>query len=219
MFFYVVDIAKGFLEGAEAEHFFSMRTKVGDKLVVCDQMGTKSDIEITVIDKPRKMIRFRLISALKKHHVTQTGTLFQAITDKSYLEKMVEIAPLSPIGNIVLFASQFTPPSSFSIERLEKIIIRSCEQSERFFRPTLVVVDYEKVLEMLSEFKPLVLECDHKVQAEISNFPPSILVGPEGGWSSKELEDFKKAGLASFQMGSQIYPAWLAGYSYFTKFC
>jgi RsmE family RNA methyltransferase len=219
MFFYVENIDKGVLENSEVEHFLSMRVKVGDNLIVCDQMGSKADIEITVVDKPRKMIRFHLISTLKKHHVTQTGTLFQAITDKSYLEKMVEIAPLSPIGNIVLFASQFTPPSSFSIERLEKIITRSCEQSERLFRPTLMVVDYEKVVEILSEFKPLVLECDHKVQAEISNFPPSVLVGPEGGWSPKELEDFEKAGLASFQMGSQIYPAWLAGYSYFTKFC
>jgi RsmE family RNA methyltransferase len=219
MLFYVADIGKGVLEGVEAEHFLSMRVKVGDNLTVCDQMGSKADIEITFVDKPKKMVRFCLVSDLKKHHVTQTGTLFQAITDKSYLEKMVEIAPLSPIGNIVLFASQFTPPSSFSIERLERIITRSCEQSERLFRPTLMVVDYEKMLEMLSEFRPLVLDCGHINQEKISHFPNSILVGPEGGWSLKELEDFEKAGLESFQMGSQIYPAWLAGYSYFTKFC
>jgi RsmE family RNA methyltransferase len=219
MFFYVADIIKGVLEGMEADHFFSMRVKIGDTLTVCDQVGSKANIEITELDKAKKLIRFRLISQPTKSHLMPTCTLFQAITDKSYLEKLVEITALSPITNIVLFKSQYTPPGSFSLSRLEKIITRSCEQSERLFRPTLMVLDYGSVLEMLSEFKPLLLECSHKNQAEISKFPASILVGPEGGWSPKELKDFEKAGLESFQMGSQIYPAWLAGFSYFTKFC
>jgi RsmE family RNA methyltransferase len=219
MFFYVKDIVNGVLEGVEAEHFLSMRVRAGDNLVVCDQVGTKANIEITELDKPKKLIRFSIISDLDKALDTQTCTLFQAITDKSYLEKMVEIVSLSPITSIVLFKSQFTPPGSFSIERLEKIITRSCEQSERLFRPTLMVLDYQQVFEMFDAFKPLVLDCNHKNQEKISTFPNSVLVGPEGGWSPKEQKDFEKTGLTFFQMGLQVYPAWLAGYSYFKKFC
>jgi RsmE family RNA methyltransferase len=219
MFFYVENIDKGVLEGSEAEHFLSMRVKIGDKISVCDQIGTKVKVEITELDKNKKIMQFHPISQFEKGQEMRNCTLFQAITDKSYLEKMVEIVPLSPITDMVLFRSQFSPPGSYSLERLQKIITRSCEQSQRLFGPNVSVVSYENMLEMVSEYRPLVLECGHENQLETTSLPNSVIVGPEGGWSPKELEDFDNASLTLFQMGSQIYPAWLAGYSYFTKFC
>jgi len=45
----------------------------------------------------------------------------------------------------------------------------------------------------------------------------SCLVGPEGGFSQKEEEIYSEIGLEKLQLGENISPAWLAGYTYFTQ--
>jgi RsmE family RNA methyltransferase len=45
----------------------------------------------------------------------------------------------------------------------------------------------------------------------------SCLVGPEGGFSQKEEETYNNLKLEKVQLGLNILPAWLAGYTYFAN--
>ena len=43
----------------------------------------------------------------------------------------------------------------------------------------------------------------------------SCLVGPEGGFSKKEEQLYESLGLEKVQLGQNILPAWIAGYTFF----
>ncbi|MBC7472373.1 MAG: RsmE family RNA methyltransferase [candidate division SR1 bacterium] len=202
------------------DHFFSMRVKIGDIILTTDLDGLKREIKITEIDKKSKTILFKILESSFENRKIEKNILFQAITDKIYLDKLVEIAPHANVDIIYLFYSERSPTHNFGIDRLERIIYRSCEQAQKLYKPDIEIVDQISLAKLLDLYRPIVLEISHNTEALMNpenNYTQSVLVGPEGGWSTTEKNLYKKKGLLFESLGSIVYPAWLAGYTWFIK--
>jgi 16S rRNA (uracil1498-N3)-methyltransferase len=218
MYFYLPKPHELKIKPPQTDHFFSMRTKVGDIIYISDQIGWVGKIQITAINKQDRTIRFKIISEEFHNRSRGTNIMFQAITDKQYLEKMIEISPHASVSKIYLFYSDFSPKKPVYLERLQKILIRSTEQSQNPYRPEIILLEVENFKSLIQELKPSVLDCMSKNINSSSLNLESVLVGPEGGWSETENKLFQKLNLPDYNLGSIILPSWLAGYTYFQKF-
>jgi RsmE family RNA methyltransferase len=124
---------------------------------------------------------------------------------------MVEILPFSTFEKVYLFEADRTQKQSFSLERLEKILIRSCEQSHTIWKPELIhIQNQEDLWKMVRQLIPVVLDCNQS-DHNYTNYENSeaFLIGPEGGWSTDEKKLFEKFNLPIRNLGGLIYPSWL----------
>jgi 16S rRNA (uracil1498-N3)-methyltransferase len=222
VFFYLPNINSPVLEKPFSDHFFSMRVKVGQVVFASNLSGTIAKIEILKIDKKNKQIEYKIIS--RKEVLKKTEKiLYQAILDKNYLEKLFEILPILEVTKICLFASQFSLDTKIKIERLEKILIRSCEQCQNPFLPKVEILEKNDIFNILDSQTHIILEknldytlSDLNQDTNFENFLKIIpLVGPEGGWSKEELDFFRQKNLRFVNLGNIVYPAWMASSAYF----
>jgi 16S rRNA (uracil1498-N3)-methyltransferase len=221
MYFYLPTESFSEISTIYADHFVSMRVKPGHIVRTTDLNGTLREIKITEIDKKANLIKFQIINSIIISKKKSQNILIQAITDKIYLEKLIEIAPHANIDIIYLFHSERSPIGSVSMDRLERILLRSCEQAEKAYKPKIKIIDKLSFLEKIDSYKPVVLEIPNDINVNIFKLEKNniwtILVGPEGGWSANELSLFENKKLAFDSLGSTVYPSWLAGYTWFIR--
>jgi 16S rRNA (uracil1498-N3)-methyltransferase len=213
MYFFLSDISSGTITNEQSQHLWSMRIKNGDQVQVTNLQGSLATINITEVDKATRTINFEIIS-LERMEKYPAKTLYQAQTDKLYLEKLCEVAPLARITQITIFPSERSPKQRINSERLEKILIRSCEQSESVWKPELIIS--EKSTEEVVQNKNVIV-LDEDGESKNYNHFQSILVGPEGGWSNAERDIFKQMQTPIHSLGGKNLPAWIAGYTYFSR--
>jgi 16S rRNA (uracil1498-N3)-methyltransferase len=218
MFFYLENPFKLIMDSQSSGHFISMRASIGDILETTDLKGALTKIQISRINRKNRTIEYQIIDQ-QKFIEPPKKTLFQAITDKLYLEKLVEVAPLAGITKIYFYESKNSISDRIKLQRLDKIIIRSCEQSQQLFKTELEFIDEKSFLEKIKQYKPGVLDLPIKTvndkKSLIQN--DSVIVGPEGGFTSQERSLFEISGLNFLSLGNTILPSWLAGFVYFTR--
>lgn len=216
MIFYVPDITKKEVETPHSAHMLSMRVRYKDKARITDLQGNWARIQIKEVDKKNKLIKYHLRKSYYEEN-TNSGVLFQAIPDKSYLEKLMEVAAIQGMKKIFLFHSERSVKQHVKFERLQRIILRGCELAENYWEPEVEFIDKQEDLEELIRLhKPVVLEHKRERSAEVEH-NNTIIIGPEGGWSASEIEYFQSLDLSFHSMGKTVYPAWLAGFSYFER--
>lgn len=105
-------------------------------------------------------------------------------------------------------------PSPQKLERWRRIAAEAAEQSERAFIPTILepvsfdvslssfVTNHKYICEARGNY-PHLKNCLHN-QAEMSIV---IAIGPEGGWTDKELENAIQAGFEPVSLGRRILRA------------
>lgn len=219
MFFYIPDLNQTRLEKPQTDHFFSMRVKSLDVLKASNLKGLVAKIKVLDINKKQKTLEYEILEQ-KQEKTPKPKILYQAILDKIYLEKLVEILPLARVNKLCLFASDYSQKNEIKISRLEKILIRSCQQSENPFLPKIELLDTLEVSNSLDPSKHIVLDKNLDfnfldLKKELDPFSLTPLVGPEGGWSKAELLLFKEKKLKFVNLIGGVYPAWIAGAVYF----
>jgi RsmE family RNA methyltransferase len=219
MYFYVQNIHSRSVSGEEAAHLFSMRVKPGDLVTLCNFQGEFGTAVIQNVDKAKRNIEFEWKDKTLEKKSDTPHILIQAITDKHYMEKLVEILPLAEIHTLYLFPSDHSVPGTIQIQRLEKILIRSCEQSETIWMPKIQLITKQELESIIKQFKPVVLACNSQESFDSNSNPfQACLVGPEGGWSESELQFFNALNLSIISIGKTVYPAWFAGSAFFLKY-
>jgi 16S rRNA (uracil1498-N3)-methyltransferase len=216
MLFFVSQPNQKLIKNEEINHFKSMRIKIGDIINGTNLQGSTFKIKIIEINKNYSELKFEVLES-HQNPEPNSRVLIQAITDKIYLEKLCEIAPLVGITEIKLFFGDRSVKQNVQMDRLNKILIRACEQSETLFLPELKVIDKDDLNTIIIEVKPTILACYLGEERLVDNktLKTSCIVGPEGGWSEKELEYFRTQNLEFISLGQTIFPAWLAGFRYF----
>lgn len=214
-----------------SEHLFSCRVRVKDRITLSDLQGSYSLVEILDVNKKTGQIRF---TALERNFVdreefykqyfnhNEAKVLIQAIIDKAYLEQLFEILPHTGFAQVYLWQSDFSPLQNPNQDRLNKILTRSLGQSQSLWRPSITFLDNSQGKKIIEQLRPLWLNADSKNKTEASAVSltlnlksnqdtNSILIGPEGGFSIDEKIWFETLGLNKQNLGSIVYPAWLAG--------
>lgn len=214
MIYYIQDLSSNKVSDQAASHLITTRIQEGDSITISNLSGVKQKVKIKSTDKKSREVSWEIMSEYTIEKPIKR-VLLQAQIERNYLDKMCEIAPHSDITKIVIFPSSHSQKQSINKERLNKILIRACEQSESAWKPELEVLDWSQSLELIKQLKPTLLEIG---SSEKTQQPSNhCLVGPEGGWSQDELETFKEINLNQVNLGDTVYPAWLAGFTFFNQ--
>lgn len=223
MYFYFPYIQSNKITPEYSRHFFSCRVKSHDIVHVTDLKGNLSKIELVDVNKKTFNITIKTIETRHYPKDKTSKILLQALPEKLYMEKLFEIAPLADIQKIVIFSSDFSQKQSIPLQRLENILIRSCEQGQIVWKPEIQIVSNKKELEnIIKDLSPVVLEVqEDKIPKHVSvkkdTDKLSVLIGPEGGWSENEISFFKQQDLEFANLGKMVYPSWLAGFVWFVN--
>ncbi len=211
----------GILKGSIVDHLISTRIQPDQIFDITNLQGSRWQVKLIRIDKKAKTAQISLIEFeyIKRSiaYPRVNNTLIQAQVDKSYLEKMFEILPFSVFDKVILFRSQYSPKQEINLERLDKILIRSLEQSQQIYKPE-ITLSQDSINHLIQDYTSgskvnfilnTQLQSPQSQDTLKDNFNKSIIwIGPEGGWSKSELNSFPED-FEHINLGTVIYPAWL----------
>jgi len=190
------------------------RYNVGSEVIIFDGSGTEYD---AVIEKlTNREAELRLVSEKKGIVPNQKVFLYQSLIKKDKMEWVVEKATELGVSKIVSVVSERSEKKGFNLERMIKIAIEASEQCGRADVPEVAqVMDLDEVLKDCDK----VIVFDHSgtpLLSSSNNSSPtpslttregamlsliSIFIGPEGGWTEKELEMFRGANAKIYSLG------------------
>jgi 16S rRNA (uracil1498-N3)-methyltransferase len=132
--------------------------------------------------------------------------LFVSIVKKDNFEWIAEKATELGVSHIIPIISERTEKKDINIDRIKKIIIEASEQSGRGTIPILSeVIDLNTALTNYGHIKSIVWDpLATKFSTQDIGSSIGAYIGPEGGWSSKELELFKQHSLMIRSLGPQV---------------
>ncbi len=207
------------IEGSDAHHIsFALRMAVGETVTVCDMKGGTHICRLDTLDGETVKATI-LESAPSENESPLRIHLFQAYPKADKLEFIIQKAVELGVVEITPFESErcIKRPKADKIahiaERQNKIAAEAAKQCGRSLLP--LVHTPLSFNEMLREAAciPLCLFCyegDGTLSLkEICNAHPdareiALVVGSEGGFSAKEAEAAKAAGLSMTGLGKRI---------------
>jgi 16S rRNA (uracil1498-N3)-methyltransferase len=168
-----------------------LKIKPGERIILSNGGLKETLVEIVKIDKAG--IEVKTIEAIINNREPKIKViLYCSILKGEHFEVVTEKATEVGVSRIVPIICERTIKTGIKKERLEKIIKEAAEQSGRIILP---------VLEEETDFKKSVTDAQRndlnlffdlsgeRISAEIKK-PGKIgvFIGPEGGWSEKELK-------------------------------
>ncbi|NNJ55431.1 MAG: 16S rRNA (uracil(1498)-N(3))-methyltransferase, partial [Bacteroidia bacterium] len=117
------------------------------------------------------------------------------------IEKLVEIG----VKQIVLMNTKNTERTRTNMERIEKKVVSAVKQSLRFYMPKVQEMDFEDVLQLEVEEKWIAHCYENQPKAELErneNLGSLILIGPEGDFTSIEVQQAFEAGFKGLDLGN-----------------
>ena len=204
------------ISGADANHLArSLRARRGDKITAVDGAGNCAVIEL--IDFDKETIKARRVSVIQKVLVEKKITLADCLPKQSRFDNIIEKATELGVDKIEPLISERTiarPKNNSKLERWQRIAKEAAEQCARDTIPEIGQVrtldDWLKDIPPLDETLLLFcweLEQEITVREVLSaNIDKNIivLIGPEGGFSEREVKMIKAAGGISVTLGKRI---------------
>jgi 16S rRNA (uracil1498-N3)-methyltransferase len=144
-----------------------------------------------------------LIKERKEPATQKKTTLVFCIPKKDKFELILEKCTEIGITDFYPVISDRTIKTNINIERSLKIIEEASEQAQRLDTPTLHTVS--KLDDILDELRPIVFDVEGtKVTSNELGSKNNFLIGPEGGFSQRELELCKEKNLDIYKIGNTV---------------
>ena len=187
-------------EGLISQWHSVLRLKTGDTVILCDGMGTESEAIIESLDK-----RSASLAIIDPHEVDREPknkiTLYASILRRENFEIVVQKATEIGISTIVPLLSERTVKTGFNQIRLQKILQEASEQSGRTVLPTLAEpMTFADALASVDP-KTTVLFDGSGTPFKSKPTTANLFVGPEGGFSDREVALAKEAGYTIASLG------------------
>jgi len=209
---YFAKIDDGYVHLSEndAHHLLHvMRNKVGDSLIAIDN-GKEYLADI----KNLSPLTIEVIEELDNNNELESDiTLLYCLAKGDKIEFVIQKATELGAKKIALISSKYCV-SKIDNEAFKKkypryhlIAKEASEQCHRQIIPEIVgVYDINKLPpELLSDVNLVAYEkCEDSPLLEIKGKSISILIGSEGGFDKKEIENLKNAGFKSVSLGKRI---------------
>ncbi|TSA46451.1 16S rRNA (uracil(1498)-N(3))-methyltransferase [bacterium] len=185
-----------------------LRLKAGDRIILSDGRGAEAEGILEEIGKDGAV--FRLSNHSENfNEPARKAVLYCALIKRENFEWVAQKATEVGVSKIVPVISERTVKLNLKRDRLLKIIKEAAEQSGRGIVPVLSEpINFGEAL--IAAVKNNDLNLIFVPQAPIivsgMNFKKEnkigIFIGPEGGWTEKELEESHKVGLKSVSLGN-----------------
>ena len=202
-----------------------LRMKIGDEIIVLDNTGIEYHAKLTNISQKEvagEIIRKEKCQAEPKTQITLFQSLLAREKFQVVLQKCTEVGVCNFVP-IITERSIVRKPEKIKKEKLSRfqsIITEAAEQSGRATVPSIQnVVFKSQALSELNEFDIClygsILDCSSLKQIlRDSKFSPekiALFIGPEGGFSDSEIEEFSKRAVQPFSLGRRVLRTETAG--------
>ena len=181
----------------------SFRKNIGDLIKITNGNGSICDAEI--IEKGRNIkVEIKKIVNYEREK-TSIHVALSPLKNISRFEWFVEKATELGINQITPIISDYSEKRKVNTERLERIIISSMKQSNQCYRPILnTILDYKTFILSNKEEKIMAnLKNKNKLQKKLlKSNNLCLLIGPEGGFSDKEIEYSIKNNVKEITLGN-----------------
>lgn len=198
----------------EQQHYLKrvLRLRTGDRFIVMDGQGSVWNAELAENTA-------KLLDLLQKFTELPINiTLIVAIPKGNGFDEIVRCCTELGVTEIIPIMSQRTlvQPSPHKIERWRKIAIEAAEQSERQNTPIINdVIPFKDAVTKIADSSRSSYICvtrtdsEHLMQALKQNTAQLIVIltGPEGGWTTEEVEYAINQGFQAVSLGSRILRA------------
>ncbi|OHB15222.1 MAG: hypothetical protein A2431_01925 [Candidatus Zambryskibacteria bacterium RIFOXYC1_FULL_39_10] len=178
------------------------RYNVGSEVIVFDGSGTEFDAVIEKLNN--REAELRLVSEREGIVPDREVVLYQSLIKKDKMEWVVEKATELGVSKIIPIISERSEKKGLNLERARRIAIEASEQCGRADVPVLgSIMGLEECI-MGAEGEKIVFDITGEPfsSSVIHNiYPISLFVGPEGGWTEKEIEIFKESNAKIFSLG------------------
>ncbi len=213
------------IKGDDAHHLSrSLRMAVGEHITVCDMQKKEYECELTAFLPDR--VEARILSVRDSDtEPPYTATVYQALPKGDKLDQIIQKAVECGASEIVTFESERCVVKAKEgneekkVERRRRIALEAAKQSGRSILPNVMpTVSFEKALEMAKSadiplfcyegdgtesFSKCLREMKQRSLGK-ENPTVSIVIGSEGGFSQREAELAKEAGLCPVGLGKRI---------------
>ncbi len=187
-----------------------LRMEKGDIIILSDGKGKEAKTTIVSISSDKILCEINKIQ--KQEKIERKVNLYLAILKKENFELAAQKAVECGVSNIIPIITERTIKTGLNISRLEKIILEASEQSGRNIVPTLspilefpVALAYGSAAEERIIFHP---ENDltlhpllNKKEGTKNTKSVSIFIGPEGGFTEKEVKLAEDSGYSVSSLG------------------
>ncbi|MCF7802782.1 MAG: 16S rRNA (uracil(1498)-N(3))-methyltransferase [Candidatus Marinimicrobia bacterium] len=198
------------ISGSEYDHIVkALRKSVDDPLEVVD--GTGRILHSTIIDIQKDSVTCSIDDVeLPDNELPVHVTLAVALIKNQRYEWMVEKATEMGVAEIQPLNTDRVVRSGFRGDRLRKKAIAAMKQSERAVLPAIRgPVELAEYLETLSADSAFYARQNQSFPM-LSNYQDNstfhhitVLIGPEGGWSDKELDNFESHEFRPLSLGAR----------------
>ncbi len=190
----------------EANHIVKvLRKRPGDVIQVTDGVGNIMDVRLIEVDKNRvagEVVK-NYTSLAEPDRILAIGVIRQRERLEFAVEKAVELG----VTRIVLVHSEYAEKMQIKAKRINKIIISAIKQSRRPWLPAWEERDsFYDVLADYKDGRKVIMA--HSQEEGTYDWKPDdspmlLLVGPEGGFSEKEVEHAVVSGAKIVRLGQK----------------
>lgn len=213
---------KAIITGDEAKHISRvLRMKKGDKVTLCDGNGTFFDAVLT--DFNEKEVTADILS----QRVAETEakvkiTLYQGVPKNPKLETIVQKAVEIGVVKIVPVDTKRAVAKldkSEKIDRLQKIALEAAKQSKRGIVPTVCpCMSFKDAVNEAKQAELAIIPYEEERENSLKEVltgkkaqTVSIMIGPEGGFDTEEVELALANGITPVTLGKRILRTETAG--------
>lgn len=206
------------------------RYNVGSEVVLFD--GSGHEYRAQFVELSNRSAVLEVVSKRKSIMPKNNINLFQSIIKKDKMEWIVEKATELGVTKIIPIVSERSEKKNLNQERMFKIAMEASEQCGRGDVPQ--IEDGQKLSDVSFDQESEIIVFDpsgttspppsspalpaRQVAKERGESPISIFIGPEGGWSEKELDFFKQKNAQIYSLGDLILRAETAAIVALSKF-
>jgi len=205
------------LEGEEYHHMRKvLRLEVGDAISLFDGRGrgfagtiaelSRGEARIVLgAEEPREResdLRLMLVAALSK------GEKFEFVVQKA---TELGVSEIQPVYSERADVRPAPGREEKKVDRWRRVALEACKQSGRTRIPIVHGPrKLEEVLARLAGGMRIVLDPEGSeevadlIRRAAAASEVAVAVGPEGGWSAREIESFREAGFLSMRLGPRI---------------
>lgn len=224
-YFYVPNAAENMeLPSEESVHALRvLRLKTGDELFLMDGAGTFYRAEVTLATNKHCM--YRILETLPQER-TWRGHLHLAIAptkDIGRMEWMLEKATEVGFDELSFLHCRFSERRVMRVDRMDKIVVSAVKQSRKAWKPIVnELTPFSDFMNMERPGRKFICHCYEEIdrkdfftelQKDSTNDDLTVLVGPEGDFSTDEVRLAMERGYESVTLGSARLRTETAGLS------
>ncbi len=188
------------------------RLNVGSQVIVFNGEGTEH--RATIMSMKPSEAELSVLETTEIAAPAKNIWLCLSLIKKDNFELVVQKAVELGVSHIVPIVAERSEKKNINTERLDKIILEATEQSGRgellkvHPMTTLIEVFESGILPQEKIFfHPGNLEVQKYLSSSTGQYSIAYFVGPEGGFSEKEIEVFKQYNVEGYSLGDRILRA------------